>query len=88
LVAEGLNLDQAGGGGHPEPEGAGHPAAPGGAGLAVILGALGVVFGDIGTSPLYAMQTVFSIDGGAVKPTAGDVYGVVSLVFWSVTLIV
>ena len=52
------------------------------------LGALGVVFGDIGTSPLYAMQTVFSIDGGAVRPTADDVFGVVSLVFWSITLIV
>jgi len=57
-------------------------------GLALALGALGVVFGDIGTSPLYAIQTVFSIDNGAVGPTAGDVYGVVSLVFWSLTLIV
>ena len=37
------------------------------------LAALGVVFGDIGTSPLYALQTVFPLDGGAVKPTAGDV---------------
>ena len=56
------------------------------AGLA--LGALGVVFGDIGTSPLYAMETVFSIDGGAVAPTPTDVLGVVSLIFWSLTLIV
>jgi len=54
----------------------------------LVLGALGVVFGDIGTSPLYALQTVFSIDDGVVKPTAGDVYGVISLVFWSVSLIV
>jgi KUP system potassium uptake protein len=53
-----------------------------------MLGALGVVFGDIGTSPLYALQTVFAIDGGAVRPTSGDVYGVISLVFWSITLIV
>lgn len=53
-----------------------------------MLGALGVVFGDIGTSPLYALQTVFSIDNRAVRPTSGDVFGVVSLVFWSVTLIV
>jgi KUP system potassium uptake protein len=52
------------------------------------LGAVGVVFGDIGTSPLYAMQTVFAIDGHAVKPTTGDVYGVISLIFWSITLIV
>ena len=55
---------------------------------ALALGALGVVFGDIGTSPLYALQTVFSADHGAVKPTEGDVYGVISLVFWSITLIV
>jgi KUP system potassium uptake protein len=60
----------------------------GGAGLALTLGALGVVFGDIGTSPLYAIQTVFGIDNGAVRPTPGDVYGVISMVFWSVTLIV
>jgi KUP system potassium uptake protein len=56
--------------------------------LALMLGALGVVYGDIGTSPLYAVQTVFSIDGGAVRPTPGDVYGVISLIFWSITLIV
>ena len=53
-----------------------------------MLAALGIVFGDIGTSPLYALQTVFSIDNGAVRPTVGDVYGVISLMFWSVTLIV
>jgi KUP system potassium uptake protein len=58
-------------------------------GLALLaLGALGVVFGDIGTSPLYALQTVFSADHQAVKPTESDVYGVISLVFWSITLIV
>jgi KUP system potassium uptake protein len=55
---------------------------------ALALGALGVVFGDIGTSPLYALQTVFSADHGAVKPTEQDVFGVISLVFWSITLIV
>ena len=53
-----------------------------------MLGALGVVFGDIGTSPLYALQTVFALDGGVVKPTDTDVYGVISLVFWAITLIV
>ena len=59
------------------------------AGVAILaLGALGVVFGDIGTSPLYALQTVFSADHQAVKPIQGDVYGVISLVFWSITLIV
>ncbi|HEY4778859.1 MAG TPA: potassium transporter Kup [Solirubrobacterales bacterium] len=55
---------------------------------ALALGALGIVFGDIGTSPLYALQTVFSADHQAVKPTEGDVFGVISLVFWSITLIV
>jgi KUP system potassium uptake protein len=67
----------------PASEGARHPAAGG-----LVLAALGIVFGDIGTSPLYALQTVFSIDHGAVRPTEGDVYGVISMMFWSVTLIV
>jgi KUP system potassium uptake protein len=57
-------------------------------GAALVVAALGVVFGDIGTSPLYALQTVFSLDHNEVQPTPGDVYGVISLVFWSVTLIV
>ena len=65
------------------PGGPGHQAAG-----ALVLTALGIVFGDIGTSPLYALQTVFSIDGGAVRPTEGDVYGVISMMFWSITLIV
>jgi KUP system potassium uptake protein len=71
----------------------GHPAAQAedvhrGPLFGLALGALGVVFGDIGTSPLYAVQTVFSIDGNAVSPNPTDVYGVVSLIFWSVTLVV
>ncbi len=65
----------------------GHPTARSWAG-GVVLAALGIVFGDIGTSPLYALQTVFSIDNGAVRPTQGDVYGVISMMFWSITLIV
>jgi KUP system potassium uptake protein len=60
----------------------------GGVQLALMLGALGVVYGDIGTSPLYAMQTVFSIDNGAIRPSTVDVFGVVSLIFWSITMIV
>jgi KUP system potassium uptake protein len=55
---------------------------------ALTLGALGVVFGDIGTSPLYALQTVFTADHRAVHATPGDVYGVISLVFWSITMVV
>jgi KUP system potassium uptake protein len=56
--------------------------------VSLALGALGIVFGDIGTSPLYAAQTVFSIDNGAVRPVPADVYGVISLIFWSILLIV
>ncbi len=59
-------------GGNPD-----HPAAHSSGLSGLVLGALGIVFGDIGTSPLYAVQTVFSIDDGAVKPTIADVYGVV-----------
>ena len=55
---------------------------------ALSVAALGVVFGDIGTSPLYAMQAVFGVNNHAVKPTPGDVYGVISLVAWSLTLMV
>ncbi|WP_231567605.1 potassium transporter Kup [Sinomonas humi] len=64
----------------------GHPLPGGGVILAVA--ALGVVFGDIGTSPLYSLQTVFTLDGGIVHATTGDVYGVISLIFWSLTIIV
>ncbi len=53
-----------------------------------MLAALGIVFGDIGTSPLYSMQTVFAIEHHAVTPTHGDVMGIISLIFWSILLIV
>lgn len=53
-----------------------------------MLAALGVVFGDIGTSPLYSMQTAFSLDHNVVEVTPLDVYGIISLVIWSVTIIV
>ncbi|MCP3784044.1 KUP/HAK/KT family potassium transporter [Micromonospora sp. A3M-1-15] len=52
-----------------------------------MLGALGVVYGDIGTSPLYALKTVFTLDR-SLTPDAPDVYGVISWVFWSIILIV
>jgi KUP system potassium uptake protein len=55
---------------------------------ALTVGALGVVFGDIGTSPLYALQTVFTHDNRAVPTTDEAIYGVISLVFWTVTIIV
>jgi KUP system potassium uptake protein len=57
--------------------------------LAVVVGALGVVFGDIGTSPIYTIQTVFNpADPHPVPISPENVYGVVSLIFWSVMIIV
>jgi KUP system potassium uptake protein len=57
--------------------------------LAVVVGALGIVFGDIGTSPIYTLQTVFNPEDPHPVPVSDtNVYGVVSLIFWSVMLIV
>jgi KUP system potassium uptake protein len=57
--------------------------------LALTVGALGVVFGDIGTSPLYTVSTVFNpSDPHPVRQSMDSVFGVVSLIFWAVTLIV
>jgi len=50
------------------------------------LGALGVVYGDIGTSPLYALKEVFH--GGHVAATTDNILGVLSLIFWTMTVIV
>ena len=57
---------------------------------ALALGALGVVYGDIGTSPLYAMRECLNATGEHAVPgsNAANVFGVVSLFFWSLTLIV
>ena len=56
---------------------------------ALAVGALGVVFGDIGTSPLYTVQTVFNPhDPHPVPVSTENIFGIVSLIFWSVTLIV
>jgi KUP system potassium uptake protein len=49
------------------------------------LAALGVVFGDIGTSPLYTLKTVIGLAGGNPSPTV--VLGVVSLIFWTLVVI-
>src|SRR5690606_31227810 len=51
------------------------------------VGALGVVFGDIGTSPLYAIREAFSPAYG-LAPDHATVLGVLSLVFWSLVLVV
>ncbi len=56
---------------------------PGGRGLA--LAALGVVFGDIGTSPLYTFKTVLTLTGG--QPSADVILGSLSLVIWTLIVI-
>jgi KUP system potassium uptake protein len=54
-----------------------------------MLAALGVVYGDIGTSPLYAIKECFSpASPHHVETTPGNVLGVLSLVFWSLTMVV
>ena len=56
---------------------------------ALAVGALGVVFGDIGTSPLYTVQTVFNPgDPHPVKVSEDSIFGIISLIFWAVTIIV
>ncbi len=53
---------------------------------ALTLGAIGIVYGDIGTSVLYALKVVFN--SGLVPLTPDNVYGILSMVFWTVTVIV
>ncbi len=53
---------------------------------ALTLGAIGIVYGDIGTSVLYALKVVFN--SGYVPLTPDNVYGILSMVFWTVTVIV
>ena len=54
---------------------------------AMAIVALGVVYGDIGTSPLYTMQTFLNGQGGLANTDREAVLGILSLVFWSITLI-
>jgi KUP system potassium uptake protein len=54
--------------------------------LAVV--ALGVVFGDIGTSPLYALQAAFGSSGRNLRVDQENVYGIISIVLWAITLVV
>lgn len=53
---------------------------------ALALGAIGVVYGDIGTSPLYTLKEAFGPHGVAVSPD--NVLGVLSLIFWSLIVVV
>jgi len=62
-------------------------AKPGKAGWGLIIGSLGIVYGDIGTSPLYAMSEAF-FGHYPLGGTRENVLGVLSLVFWSLFLVV
>lgn len=52
----------------------------------LVVGAIGIVFGDIGTSPLYALQSIFHVSD--LTLTTQDIRGIISLILWSITLIV
>ena len=64
-----------------------HGHAPAAGGMALMIGAIGVVFGDIGTSPLYALREAI---GHAQRGVGGDlaIVGVVSLAFWALMVVV
>ena len=55
--------------------------------LALVVGAVGVVYGDIGTSPLYTLSECLHGPHG-LKPTPENVYGIISLIVWSITMVV
>jgi KUP system potassium uptake protein len=64
------------------------PARPTGRYLALLaFSALGVVYGDIGTSPLYALRESFHGPHG-IAPTPFHIFGVLSLVFWSLIIVI
>ena len=65
----------------------GSPSAAGRAGRAIDLSVLGIVFGDIGTSPLYALRECL-VGAHGVEATAANVLGVLSLVIWALMLVV
>ncbi len=67
--------------------GEGHHAGADAKTAALVVGALGVVFGDIGTSPLYALRECFA-PGHGVHPTEANVLGVLSLIVWSLTILI
>ena len=76
--------------GEADSEIAGHHGAPHGktATAVLALGALGVVYGDIGTSPLYAMRETFNGSGHEMVADRINVYGICSLTFWSLLIII
>jgi len=54
--------------------------------LVLAIGALGVVYGDLGTSPLYTEQFIFTAHANAAKPDISGVYGIASLIFWALII--
>jgi KUP system potassium uptake protein len=56
--------------------------------IILAVAALGVVFGDIGTSPLYALQAVFGPLGRGLQINTLNIHGIISLIIWSVTIVV
>ena len=56
--------------------------------IGMLLAVLGVVYGDIGTSPLYAFKASLQLFGTACRSTPVEVMGILSLIFWSLVLIV
>jgi KUP system potassium uptake protein len=65
---------------------ASHGGHSGHSGHAGILAALGVVFGDIGTSPIYTLGTAFKV--GVIQPIPADILGFLSLIIWSLIIVV
>ncbi|MDM0091236.1 MULTISPECIES: potassium transporter Kup [unclassified Variovorax] len=61
-------------------------SAPKSSSAALVLGAIGIVYGDIGTSVLYAIKEIFG--HGHVPFTIENVYGMLSMIFWTMTVIV
>src|SRR5262249_56524603 len=71
--------------GRPRPSGRGHEyGRPHGSLGALALGALGVVYGDIGTSPLCTMKTALEWEGGSARPEVA--LGILSLIFWTLII--
>ncbi len=54
---------------------------------ALAIGAIGVVYGDVGTSPLYTMKEIFNAAHG-LKPDQGNVFGAISLIFWALVMVI
>src|SRR5512137_1860088 len=67
--------------------GQGHPPQQRRVVWQLALGALGVVYGDIGTSPLYALKECVTLPHG-VAPVAENIFGLLSLIFWAIVAVV